>query len=245
MVHELTEDDPDRRLQYCETIDNNISQDPSYLRHICFSNEATFYLNGHVHRQNVRYWSDENPRLFRECHTQFPTKLNVWAGILGNHIIGPFFIKGNLTGESYLNLLETQIIPAIHDVLTNNPGEFTQDIILQQDGAPPHYDAGVRNFLINLYPRRWIGRRGFIEWPPRSPDLTPLDFYLWGYLKSKLYGSQLTTVDELRQRIIEECDRIDMQTLQRVREATKQRIYFCQEVNGEHLHSFRASPAVI
>ncbi|XP_072401603.1 uncharacterized protein [Diabrotica undecimpunctata] len=143
MVHELTEDDPDRRLQYCESMDNNISQDPTYLRHICFSDKATFYLNGHVHRQNVRYWSDENPLLFRECHTQFPTKLNVWAGILGDHIIGPFFIEGNLTGESYLNLLETQIIPAIHDVLRNNPGEFTQDIIFQQDGAPSHYDAGV------------------------------------------------------------------------------------------------------
>ena len=45
----------------------------------------------------------------------------------------------------------------------------------QQDGVPPHYDAQVRQFLDQRFHNHWIGRRGPIEWPARSPDLSPLD----------------------------------------------------------------------
>jgi hypothetical protein len=40
---------------------------------------------------------------------------------------------------------------------------------LQQDGAPPHYHRHVRAYLDDTLPERWIGRRGAIEYPPRSP----------------------------------------------------------------------------
>ena len=36
------------------------------------------------------------------------------------------------------------------------------------------------------------------RWPPRSPDLNPCDFYLWGYLKSRVYNPLLNTLDELK-----------------------------------------------
>ncbi|ERL96003.1 hypothetical protein D910_00787 [Dendroctonus ponderosae] len=50
---------------------------------------------------------------------------------------------------------------------------------LQLDGAPPHYYCEVWQFLNADFQNRWIGRNGFENWPPRSPDLTPLDFFLW------------------------------------------------------------------
>lgn len=53
-------------------------------------------------------------------------------------------------------------------------------IWFQQDGAPVRYAADVR-FLSEKFPYRWIDRRGLVEWPPRSPDLTPLNFYLQDY----------------------------------------------------------------
>ncbi|EZA52866.1 hypothetical protein X777_07985 [Ooceraea biroi] len=46
---------------------------------------------------------------------------------------------------------------------------------MQMDGAPPH-----RHFLDQNFNGRWIGRGGPIAWPPRSPDLTSSDVYLWG-----------------------------------------------------------------
>ncbi|EZA62612.1 hypothetical protein X777_10243, partial [Ooceraea biroi] len=44
-----------------------------------------------------------------------------------------------------------------------------------------------RNILNESFPDRWIGRGGRISWPARSPDLTPLDFFLWGHLKNEVY----------------------------------------------------------
>jgi len=60
--------------------------------------------------------------------------------------------------------------------------EFQSWIIFQQDGAPPHRGSHVRWFLDATFPNRWNGRDGPTPWPPRSPDITPLDFFLWGYV---------------------------------------------------------------
>ena len=62
--------------------------------------------------------------------------------------------------------------------------ELQPDIIFQLDGAPPHWGLDVRASLNEQFPGRWIGRDGPTPWPPRSPDLTPLDFFLWGYVKN-------------------------------------------------------------
>ncbi|KAG8253317.1 hypothetical protein J6590_036839 [Homalodisca vitripennis] len=55
------------------------------------------------------------------------------------------------------------------------------------DGAPPHYDINVRTFLDQVFPER-----------ARSPDLTPLDFFFWGFLKIKVYETKPQNRDELR-----------------------------------------------
>jgi hypothetical protein len=64
------------------------------------------------------------------------------------------------------------------------------DFVFQQDDAPPHWNINVRRY--NELPHRWIGRVceddvGLFPWPPRSPDLTPCDFFLWGYIKDLVY----------------------------------------------------------
>ncbi|CAH0391520.1 unnamed protein product [Bemisia tabaci] len=236
LVHEINEDDPDRRLQFCEVMLQKLEADPAMVEKICFSDESTFFLNGVLNRHNCRYWSDSNPHEFREAHSQFPQKINVWAGILNDKIIGPFFIDGNLTGELYLQLLEDAVVPKMVEVLEELDAEF--EPWFQQDGAPAHYALVVRNFLNNEFPQRWIGRRGFIEWPARSPDLTPCDFFLWGHLKSKVFETPPADIEELKQRITEECRKITPEMLQKVREEFVNRLFYCQEVNGaqfEHL----------
>jgi hypothetical protein len=64
-----------------------------------------------------------------------------------------------------------------------------------------------------LTPHFLQGRRGAIEWPSLSPDLTPLDFFLWGYLKSKVYFNRPNNLDELRQRIRAEVEHITPEVL--------------------------------
>lgn len=137
----------------------------------------------------MRYWADENPHWMRDCNTQYPQKVNVWAGILCNRIVGPFFIDGNLNAQKYVNMLNDEIIPAIQEIVEH----AFDHVWFQQDGAQMHYALIVRNLLNNIFPRRWIGRRGALEWPPRSPNLT-LDFFYWGYLKSKVYTKPNPTI---------------------------------------------------
>ena len=240
ILHELNEDDYDRRIEFCESMCQRIDEDPHLIKNICFSDESTFFLNGIVNRHNCRYWDNENPHIFQEGHTQFPEKINVWAGIYGNEIIGPFFLEENLTGQLYLNLLENAIYPSIVQSLENQVDEngamelSENNLHFQQDGAPPHYALAVREWLNEQFPGTWIGRRGAIEWPARSPDLTPLDFFLWGYLKSKVYKTPPANIQELKCRITLECRGITRQTFANVREEFQNRLYYCLANNGAH-----------
>ncbi|PNF14690.1 hypothetical protein B7P43_G10269 [Cryptotermes secundus] len=72
------------------------------------------------------------------------------------------------------------------------------EIYFQQEGAPPHYHREVRACLDTTLPDRWIGRGGSVEYLARSPDLTPMDFLLWGYLKDKVYAANPATFHELK-----------------------------------------------
>ena len=89
----------------------------------------------------------------------------------------------------------------------------------QQDGAPPHYVRLVREWLDNNYSEQCIGRRGPIEWPPRSPDVTPLGFFLWGHLKSVVFKTQPDSIQQLQQKILYRSVKvfhISLETLQNV-----------------------------
>ena len=75
---------------------------------------------------------------------------------------------------------------------------------------------------------------GPIKWPPRSPDLTPMDFFLWGYIKFIVFRTQPASLEILRQKIIEACQNIPREMFQKVREEFENRLYFCMEQNGCH-----------
>ncbi|GLV34037.1 hypothetical protein CBL_05057 [Carabus blaptoides fortunei] len=72
-----------------------------------------------------------------------------------------------------------------------------------QDGAPPHNSQICVNYLNTIKPNYWIGTNGPIKWPPRSPDLTPLDFFLWAYVKDKVFISPPENVQDLKNKIRE------------------------------------------
>ncbi|KAJ4433406.1 hypothetical protein ANN_15665 [Periplaneta americana] len=52
-------------------------------------------------------------------------------------------------------------------------------------------------YSVDVFPGRRIGRTGPIRWPPRSPDLTPLDFFFWGFIKDRVYATKPHTIPEL------------------------------------------------
>ena len=88
-----------------------------------------------------------------------------------NQIIGPFiFAESTITASIYLDMLKHYVVSQLE--------EFQPRVVFQQDGAPPHWGLIIRDFLNETFPNRWIGRNGPTPWPPRSPDITPLDFFL-------------------------------------------------------------------
>ncbi|GBM06308.1 hypothetical protein AVEN_208990-1 [Araneus ventricosus] len=57
------------------------------------------------------------------------------------------------------------------------------NVWFQYDGAPAHKTSSVKQYMVDEFGEQIIGYGGFKVCPPRSPDLTPMDFFLWGYLK--------------------------------------------------------------
>ena len=72
---------------------------------------------------------------------------------------------------------------------------------IQHDGAPTQFGQDVRNYLDGSFPNRWIGCGGPVHWPSRSPDLSSLDFFLWGALKAIVYQDPVTSEMELVARL--------------------------------------------
>ena len=187
-----------------------------------------------MNKHSCRYWDNTNPFVFREDHTQFPEKVNVWAGILGDEIIGPVFIDGNLTGQLYLQCLEDVIDPLITQSVETQVDEDGEHDAQLGKVAFQNYAVPVREWLNERFPRRWIGRRGTLEWPAISPDLTPLYFFLWGYLKTEVYRTPVNDLHELRARTSRECRNIQRETFEKVRREFESRLYYCLANNGSH-----------
>ena len=231
LVQELHEDDADRRMEFCDWM---LQQPISFIESVMFSDEAMFYLSAHVNRHNYRYWCDTNPHWMDDSNIQNSPRVMVWAAIWRNRLIGPFFFDENVTKDSYLSMLKNFLEPFLNEL----PLHERQQLWFQQDGAPPHFGLNVRNFLDTTFPRQWIGRRGAVEWPPRSPDLTPLDFFLWGHLKSVVFTTRPRTLDDLKSSITNEMAKIHTSVIQRTLESVLHRCRKCIEQNGgqfEHL----------
>lgn len=103
MLHqELTDQDHVNRLFFCNWAAQKFYDDPTFFDRVLFSDEATFYNIAIVNRHNSHYWSAENPYWVRQVNHQHRWSINVWCGILGSQLIGPYIFEERLNGERYL-----------------------------------------------------------------------------------------------------------------------------------------------
>ncbi|KFM58240.1 hypothetical protein X975_25180, partial [Stegodyphus mimosarum] len=111
-----------------------------------------------------------------------------------DRVIGPFvFTEKTVSSVVYLNMLENFVFPQLE--------ELQPHVFSQQDGAQPHWGTIVRSSSNDHFTGRWIGRGGPIPWPPRSPDITPLDFFLRGFVKDNVYRRRVSNIDDLKARM--------------------------------------------
>lgn len=232
-VQGMLPSDFEPRIQFCSWLLQNIRRRPSFTAHILFTDEAKFTREGVFNHQNMHEWSYSNPHNVSQHSHQVRFSVNVWAGIIGNHLIGPHILPDNLTGAVYTEFLEN----TLPYLLQNVPEELRNTMWFQHDGAPAHFATSARAILNARYPNRWIGRNGSVAWPPRSPDLTPMDFYFWGHIKSLIYRTPVESLEDLVARISVAAGEISDNgniVFHNVRCSLQNRVQLCIQENGRH-----------
>ena len=121
-------------------------EEDEFNERLVFSDEATFHTNGEVNGHNVRIWGRKNPYATIE-HERDSPKVNVFCAISKNHVHGPFFFEGNVTGDVYLQMLQNW---PMKELIANEH----EDSIYQQNGGPPHSKLTVRAYLNDNLLRR-------------------------------------------------------------------------------------------
>lgn len=228
-VQELSDDDHDRRLEFCQWILNSSLQHPQFHLRIVFSDEAVFHVNGTVNKHNLHYWSTENPKAFVEkLHDR--RSVTVWAMIDHTGVLSYDISELTMNSDRYCNVLKQHVIPFLRR--NENQSRF-----YQQDGAPPHYSIASRRILDENLTGRWIGRRGPVEWPPRSPDLTVCDFFLWGALRDRVYARLPRNTRELTACIREEITSFTSNACMKAYDSFVRRCSLCIQQEGAQFES--------
>jgi len=165
-----------------------------------------------VNSKNNIFWGSTPPEhcLQRPLHS---VKCIAWIAISKHGIIGPFWFKDDNERSVTINTKRyVQVLGKFWTALGRRIGVVRVLQWLQQDGANPHSLHESLAWLQQRFPDRLISRRCDPQWSPHSPDLNPLDFYLWGYLKDRVYGNNPQTIPDLKAaiRVIprEECRRV-------------------------------------
>jgi len=215
---------------------NNIAND-NFLKKILWTDECTFRSDGRINRHNEHHYAEENPHCLKETHVQGQYNVNVWMGMVDNRIIGPHFFPEhiNITAEVYSEFLEETLPTLLDDI----PLNIWPNIIYQQDSHPAHTSVLARAILNRRFMHRWIGiHSDFQEWPPRSPDLTPMDFFVWGYIRDQVYQTLPHNRGDLIEKIKAASRNITPAMINKVRQSFMRRVALCLEESGgyfEHL----------
>ncbi|GFU76853.1 transposable element Tc3 transposase [Trichonephila clavipes] len=159
-----------------------------FHKRILFSDEAHFWLNGYVNKQNCRIWSEANPQVYVETPLH-PEKLTVWCALWAGAVVPTR--RRNMSHSSCHNRF---------------------------------IERHVGDCLISLFEP--------VNWPPRSCDLTPIDYFLWGYVKSWVYADKPQTLDHLEDNIRRVIADIRPQMLEKVIENWMSRLDYIRASCG-------------
>ncbi|GFT54915.1 transposable element Tc3 transposase [Trichonephila clavipes] len=160
-----------------------------FHKRILFSDEAHFWLNGYVNKQNCRIWSEANPQVYVETPLH-PEKLIVWCAL------------------------------------------WAEAVVPTRRRNMSHSARATIDLLKDTFGDRLISRFGPVNWPPRSCDLTPLDYFLWGYVKSLIYAETPQTLDHLEDNIRRVIADIRPQMLEKVIENWTSRLDYIRASRG-------------
>ena len=148
-------------------------------------------------------------------HCKADAPKTVWCGFWSGSIIGPFFFE-NEQGESVTVNGDRYRVMMNEFLFTKIEEEDIGNIWFQQDGATCYTAEATLDVLRPVFEDSIISRRADVVWPPRSWDLTPLNYYLWGAVKDKCYVDKPKTIDALKDNIRKPIGEIQLHTIDNV-----------------------------
>lgn len=220
--HELKEGDYQKRVTFADFFKSLPKNALSFL--IC-CDKAYFYLVPPINSQNDRMWLESKPsdKIERPLHDE---KVLVWCAISCGQAYGPYFFQESVNQHNYLEMLR-DFFWKRHCQVSN-----FQKYYFAQDGATPHTANIVQKYLKSKFSNRFIDKE---KWPPRSPDLNPCDFFLWGYLKARVYNPIPDSIDTLKINIEREFKKISKEKLKSVFDDFYKRLDLLESRNGAHV----------
>jgi len=129
-----------------------------------------------------------------------------------------------VNGQYYRNVLLSQhMIPAIKHVARDT-------FVFQQDSALAHRARDT----IQLLQRETPDFIGPGLWPPNSPDLSPVDYKIWGVMQQRVDESRINSVDELKQRLHDVLHGVQQHIIDLAVTQWRQRLTACVRAHGRH-----------
>lgn len=169
-----------------------------------FINEEYFYPSRYVNSQNNRYWSSENLNRF-----DLIASTKNWSVSLGKKIIGLIFFYWHYQPWSV-----PEYFDAVHCLVGWKQNIYSNE--MEREGTIEFLREFVGDRLISIS-----------LWLPRSLNLTPVDFLLYGALKGGIYNDNLPTIEEFKAAITREIVAINHATLKKVFTHMMQRARLC------------------
>ena len=233
--HKLTAEDQRARVRMCDWFTERMEEDEDWIDDVWFSDEAHFHIDGRVNSKNNVFWGSNAPNqvLQRPLHSK---KVTAWCAMNSKTIIGPFWFEDDDEMTTTVNQENYRsVIRKFCATLRRRRTIVMDRQWFMQDGATPHTANGTLELLAEKFGNRVISRRTDHEWAPHSPDLNPLDFFLWGYAKDHVYANNPTTTQELKEAITTFVRGIPQDMCKRVINNFAVRLNECLNRRGAHI----------
>ena len=229
----LSEANKAKRLAACQWF---IEQPIDFFeKQVIFSDEKYFVLRQGPNKQTDRFWAPVNPHELVECkEQQGGKKAMCWCGMVDGRVLGPFWVEGSMDSEVYRIMLEDHIWPSVKGSATRKKYFF------QQDGATCHTTTGNLNILKSKFNNRIISNKTDISWPPKSPDMNPLDYFFWGHAMSHVYRCKPETLDNLKDLVDDFARDMDKELVRKVCRSFYKRAQLCIKVKGGHFEHLKS-----
>ena len=151
------------------------------------------------------------------------------------NIIGPFWFEDASGASENVNQFNYQPVIQMFVAELKRRGLWTQRAWFQQDGATCHTTPATLEVIKEHFGQRVISLKTAHIWSPNSPDLTPLDFFLWGYAKDNVFQNNPKTIPELQKRSRNFIKAIPLSPCKKVVENISVRLGSCIAKKGRHI----------